>query len=467
MDRQERQRPAEAPMAANDAAGGDQPIQTRILDAVRQSVIATDAGGKIIFWNHFAEELYGWRADEVLGSNILDVVPADRPSSEPVMESIVAGQTFVGEYLVKRKTGETFPAFVTTSSLADDKGAVLGAVGVSYDMTDQKARDQRYETVFKSMKEGFALCEAIRGENGELTDYRIVEVNPALQAMLGKGPELIGQRLSATDYRSPAWLALCDKVLGTGDPASFEFRAVTGRWYGIRVNRMTADVIAQFFFDITERKEAEARQAEMVDELNHRVRNNLAMVSSILTMQARAVEPGYREHLLKAVDRVHSISEVHGALYRGHSAKDVDFARYLESLCRGLSDSLLADDRIRIEVEAEAMTLSLDQAVLLGMIVNELVTNAVKHAYPGAAGGVISVRFTRAGKGALLAIGDSGCGLPGDFETGSSGLGMKLVRSMVKQAGATLTVRRHPGATFEIRIPPGQTPGSRVGATDI
>jgi two-component sensor histidine kinase len=311
-----------------------------------------------------------------------------------------------------------------------------------------------YGYLFNNISEGFAVCEAVRDASGILVDYVILQINPALQKMLGVGPEAAGTKLSESGNVSKPWLELCDGVLRTGTPATFEFHnRQTERWHDIRIARLTDRRMAQFFHDITERKNAEERQRRLFEEINHRVKNNLTMVSSVLRLQARDADAVAREQLLKAVGRVQSISEVYRALYGDRRRGDLDFGAYLKELCQALSASLIDDSgRIEIRVEAESEIVAVDTAIPLGMVVNELVTNAVKHAYPSPSRGVISVRF-RAQPECFLEVGDTGQGLPQNAET-SSGLGMKLVTSLVQQAGAELSVRRHPGATYTVRFVP-------------
>ena len=320
---------------------------------------------------------------------------------------------------------------------------------------DARERELHYDALFETMSEGFALCEGIRDNEGRLTDYTILEMNPALMRMLGVGPEAVGTKLSDGRWNSKEWLALCQRVLKTGKSAGFEYHhARTDLWHEVRITRVTETRMAQLFFDITERKKAEARQADLFDELNHRVKNNLALVASILGMKARATDNEVvRDQLLKAVSRVHSISQVHSALYKGARKDEVDFGVYLRELCTGISQSLVHDDRISVEVEAEPIMVAVDTAIPLGMVVNELVTNAVKYAYPPPSRGSISVRFRRDGQNLLLVVDDQGRGLPSPGQDRSGGLGMKLVGSLVAQVQGQLAVRRHPGAGFEIRLP--------------
>jgi two-component sensor histidine kinase len=332
---------------------------------------------------------------------------------------------------------------------ASDRGAV------ELNLAALVARQLTFDALLDNMTEGFALCEAIWDAQGHLADYTILELNPALQRMLGVGREALGTKLSDGAGDSAEWLKLCDRVLKTGEPASFEIQtASVDLWHEIRVTRVTERRMAQLFFDITERKRAEARQAQLFDELNHRVNNNLMLVSSILRMKARETDStAVRDQLLRADSRVQSIAQVHKALYRGAHKDAVDFGAYLEDLCAAVKESLLHDERIELKVDAESVLLPVDTVIPLGMVVNELVTNAIKYAYPRPDSGLISVRFMREGDRLRLSVRDAGRGLPDNVQGLSGGLGMKLVKALVTQVHGELVMLDRPGTGFEIAVP--------------
>lgn len=317
-------------------------------------------------------------------------------------------------------------------------------------------RDFDYAAVFQSMQEGFALCEAIWDEDGHLVDYTVVEMNPALRAMLGVGEEAVGTRLRDGPASDPRWLAVCEYALLHGQPIAFEFHnRHLGRWHEIRLSRIAPGRMTQFFFDITDRKEAEARQGELFDELNHRVKNNLAMVAGLLEIQARNAPPAARAHLMKAVDRVHSVAAVHQNLYNGGRAREVAFGDYVRDLCERLSRSMLEDSGSTLAVSAEDVTIPADQAIPFGMIINELVTNAVKHAYPAGTSGRIEVAVARSGETLQVSVADHGAGVTPEsrrVEDGK-GLGMKLVLALARQLGGKVQIHRQAGTRVEIRAP--------------
>ncbi len=115
-------------------------FQAHMLDAVGQAAIATDLEGKIIYWNRFAETLYGWTRTEAIGRNIVDVVvsPEQAKQAVDIFESMHSGQSWTGEFLVKRRDGTSFPAFVTDSPIFDEQGNLKAIVGISQDLTSQK-----------------------------------------------------------------------------------------------------------------------------------------------------------------------------------------------------------------------------------------------------------------------------------------------------------------------------------------
>jgi two-component sensor histidine kinase/PAS domain-containing protein len=392
---------------------------------------------------------------EVLGDGRADLVePLYRQVIEtqrPVINREARGRNPLPPHDVRVWLSNYYPMVVD--------GAAVGVNVVVQDVTDLKRGEDRllsFEALLANMTEGFALCDAIWDDAGKLIDYTIIEMNAALQQMLHVGPDAIGTKLSDSQGERSGWLRLCEQVLKTGEPASFEIHTEgADTWHEIRITRVTPARMAQLFFDITERKRAEAHQAHLFDELNHRINNNLMLVSGILRMKARETDiDGVRDQLVAADNRVQSIAQVHKALYRGARRDIVDFDAYLAELCVGVQQALVHDGRIEVVVEAEPLALPVDTAISLGMVVNELVTNAVKYAYPAPQPGRIEVRLTRTAEGMCLRVSDTGRGLPAVLKLPPGrGLGMKLVRSLVAQVSGDLVVSGPPGAAFEVRAP--------------
>jgi len=181
------------------------------------------------------------------------------------------------------------------------------------------------------------------------------------------------------------------------------------------------------------------------------------VVSSLLSLQSQSIEnPELRTCLTDAGRRVRAVSDIHQLLYKVEDVRVIPFHDYLTALCRDLERSALAGSGDwRLELAVEPVEVPTDQAVPLGLIANELLMNAVKHAYPGEGPKPITVGLSRADDSVRLTVEDRGVGLPEGFDwRRSSSLGMRLVHALSGQLGATLAVEpRRPGASFAVQVP--------------
>lgn len=210
---------------------------------------------------------------------------------------------------------------------------------------------------------------------------------------------------------------------------------------------------------LAEKEKLLATKEVLLQELNHRVKNSLQMVSSMLGLQARQLaDPEVRRQLAEAGRRVGAIALVHERLYRADFTGRVEVGQYLGALCADLGRSLAgADGSHVLAVTAAQADLPIEQAVPLGLIVNELVGNAFKHAYSAPSAAAVEVTLQPCtGGGLRLEVVDGGSGLPPDFDPQQGGgLGMKLVLALASQLGGRLTFERGaPGTRFVVELPP-------------
>ena len=215
--------------------------------------------------------------------------------------------------------------------------------------------------------------------------------------------------------------------------------------------------------DISARKEAERqiratlREKEvLLKEIHHRIKNNLQIVSSMLSLQAsQSDDAAVRSMFEASQNRVRSIALMHEILYQVKDLAHVDFAGYIRALMDGLFQSLsIADGRITWRLEADRTRLSLDQAIPCGLLVNELVTNALKHAFPDGAAGTLTIRLGRCeGDLVELEVSDDGVGLPDSVDPRHSAtLGLDLVFTIAEQLQAEVDLRRRPGVGYRFRF---------------
>jgi PAS domain S-box-containing protein len=216
--------------------------------------------------------------------------------------------------------------------------------------------------------------------------------------------------------------------------------------------------------DITARKQAEtalraslAEKVALLKEVHHRVKNNLQIVSSLLSLQASQVqEPRALAVLRDTRNRVRSMALIHETLYRSENLARVNFTNYVNNLCTHLMSAYGAEAaRLQLAQRVAPVALTLDQAVPCGLIINELISNALKHAFPAGRAGQITVELRdEPNDHTLLCVADNGVGLPDGLEIRQlETMGLQLVFKLVEQLDGALEVDRTGGTAFRIIFP--------------
>jgi len=216
--------------------------------------------------------------------------------------------------------------------------------------------------------------------------------------------------------------------------------------------------------DITDRKQHETRikldleeKEILLKEIHHRVKNNLQVVRSLLELQsARIKDDAVLDMLLDSQNRITSMALVHETLCQSRNLARVDFGNFLDSLVPSLVASYgVCPENISVDIDAVGMLLPVDAAIPCGLVVNELITNALKHAFPGGQLGEIKVGLAHASNDELvLSVSDNGVGMPEAFDLDKAGtLGLQLVNLLIDQLGGTVTINRSKPTRFVLRFP--------------
>lgn len=216
--------------------------------------------------------------------------------------------------------------------------------------------------------------------------------------------------------------------------------------------------------NISRQKEAEERLVAslrekelLLKEVHHRVKNNLQVISSLLNLQARELEdPDTVRLFQESQGRVRSMALIHEQLYRSNDLARIDFAAYVQDLVGHLKQTLGSESvPVRFHLDIEPLPLSLDLAIPCGMIVNELVSNAQKHAFPNGEEGEIHVEFTGQSGSYRLTVADNGVGIQEELATAEdSSLGLKVVQALTRQIHGDLELEHDQGTAFIIRFNP-------------
>ncbi|NET31844.1 MAG: response regulator [Cyanothece sp. SIO1E1] len=195
----------------------------------------------------------------------------------------------------------------------------------------------------------------------------------------------------------------------------------------------------------------------LLKEVHHRVKNNLQVISSLFSLQSRYVqEPKILALLAEGQNRIRAIALVHQKLYKSKDLSCIDFAEYLESFTSYLLTSYHTDpSRIQLKLNVKNVLLDLDTAILCGLLINELTSNALKHAFPAQQSGQIKIDFLVDSQGQLsLSIEDDGVGLPENLDIQqTNSLGLRLVRELTRQLKGQLQIGHDHGTCFRITLP--------------
>ena len=193
-------------------------------------------------------------------------------------------------------------------------------------------------------------------------------------------------------------------------------------------------------------------------EIHHRVKNNLQMMSSLLYLQAgHSDDPNVKALLQVMQNRVLSMALIHNHLYRSNNLETVDMVAYLKSLCEQLCHLLVnTPDTLQLHLDIAPVQLAIDQAIPCGLLVNELVTNALKHAFPEERAGELRITLQPVADGQMLrlCVADNGVGLPPDFSLEHhSSTGLQVASGLAGQLGGILQIGAGTGTLFELAFP--------------
>jgi two-component sensor histidine kinase len=199
-----------------------------------------------------------------------------------------------------------------------------------------------------------------------------------------------------------------------------------------------------------------AAKEVLLQEVHHRVKNNLQIISSLLNLEAESLPEAAQRALEESQRRIRSMALVHEQLYGGKHPGELDFAGYVRSLTNDLMNAYSNElERVRLRLELEPVFLGLGQAILCGLILNELVTNAFKYAFPGSRNGEVLVQLDYRQKNIVqMRVADNGVGLPPGFDwTQSHSLGLRIVALLTDQLSGTLRTDSGAGAAFTLTFP--------------
>ncbi|QJW95803.1 sensor histidine kinase [Frigoriglobus tundricola] len=453
-----------------------------VFEATPAGLILADRYGRIVLVNDLIVRMFGWEKAELLGQPVERLVPErfrDRHPAyraayfaTPAERPMGAGRDLAGA----RKDGSEFPVEVGIRPVG-----MSGAMYVLASVIDISTRKQA-EANLRASEERFQAFMNHAPLAAWMVDeeFRGVYASPGFDRLTGLSPgSLLGRTPSEL---FPAGVAArhtanSNRVLSTGLPVGDEEPLVgldgfPGVAYVVKFpvrGPSGQTLIGSVAIDITERKRTEElikaslREKEvLLKEIHHRVKNNLQIVSALLELQSRqTTDRAAVEMFRESRGRVKSMALIHERLYRSLDLARVDFAEYTRQLAGDLFRTYKVSGDIRLEIDVDIPALSIDIAIPCGLLLNELISNCLKHAFAAAADGCIRVALHRERGTNVVTVADDGVGFPAgtDFRNSTS-FGLQLVNTLVEQLAGESVMTADRGTTVTVRFP--GTPSSNL-----
>lgn len=431
-----------------------------VIEGMSDSVIVLDSEDRIVDMNAAAQRLMN-AASNFIGQPIKDVW-----TDWGTWVNLPRDQTEMGKEIVLDQKGEQRAYDLRVSPLTSWQGYLVSRVVVIRDITARKRGEEeirKFKTISDRAGYGSAMCD-IEGT--------LIYINESFAQMHGyTAEELMGKHISVlhNEAQMKDVNALHEKLMERGDYTAEEL------WHKRKDNTVFPTLmngtliqneegiphfVAITAVNITERKQAEDRIKQQLEEkevllreIHHRVKNNLQIVSSLLSLQSRYIKDKRDLEMLKeSQNRIRSMALIHEKLYYSENLANIDSREYIQTLVHSLFQSYgVSMSRISLQLNVEDVSLDIDTAIPCGLIINELVSNSLKHAFPERKGEICVGLHTVNGDIELV-VSDNGIGIPEDVDfSDTQSLGLHLVSVLAEgQLRGEITLSRTKGTEFRI-----------------
>ena len=451
-------------------------IFEKAINSTEVGVIITDAKNddRMVFCNDGFTKLTGYSKQEVLGKNCRFLQNGERDEDalkdiHDILNKDVQGATVIKNY---RKDGSIFWNELSIAPIKNKAGVTTHNVGIQTDVTElidiqNRLREER--SIHKLVTENSTDMISRHALDGSY-----IYVTPSCVGVTGYSQkELQGQ--IAYDLFHPDDIKRIRnahrKLKNNGDQITVTYRIRTKsdsyKWVET-ISRLTTNCDNTYSVelqsstrDISERKNYEQKleksleeKSVLLQEIHHRVKNNLAVISGLLQIQQFESKDEKLNHILgNSISRIKSMALIHEKLYQSDSFSNVDFKDYIASLLDTIMNTMEIRNEIEVTIDCDDVDMSINQAVPCALIINEAVTNSLKHAFINKKDGSILVRFKEDHKNITVTVKDNGVGIPtsiiNDYE---HTMGMTIINILSSQLQASLDIDNSAGTTIIIQF---------------
>jgi PAS domain S-box-containing protein len=447
-----------------------------ILESAGEGIFGVNLEGRVIFVNPAAAKILGFKKEELIGEIHHDKVHHTKQNGEPYpLEECPIYAAYRertvrsgSEELFWRKDGTSIPIEYVSSPIIE-KGKIRGAVITFSDLTERKRAEkalreseERSRAQYKGVPIPTYTWQKVDN------DFVLIDYNYAAEEIThGKIVDWIGSKVSEMYKDMPIIIddmkrCVNEKTIIKTE-MHYKFMSIDKEAFlSIQYSYSPPDLVLVHIEDITERKQAEERIKEslkekevLLREIHHRVKNNLQIISSLLKLQSGYFkEEKVHQVFQDSQNRIKTMALIHEKLYQSKDFSKIDFAEYIKALVHEIYRVYGIDEgRIALSLSIENILFGVDTAIPCGLIINELISNSLKYAFPEGRHGEIRIEFrTKDGNEIEMVVGDNGVGMPEEKDFRSTDtLGLHLVTILVEdQLGGKIILDRTNGMVFTI-----------------
>jgi PAS domain S-box-containing protein len=449
-------------------------LLANVVESSDDAIVSKSLEGRIISWNKGAELIYGYSAEEILGEDISILAPPPlKDEAKNLIEKIKKGE-HVLHYETTRigKDGKEINVSLTLSAIFDSSGNLVGISTIARDITQRKKAEialRESEKFLDNVVENIPNMIFVKNAD----DLSFKRVNKTGELYFGHPrDDLVGK----SDYdffpknEADFFTEKDREVLQRGELLDIPEETIDTTDLGQRllhtkkIPLLDEEGNPQYLLgiaeDITELKRAENELKEslrvkeaLLREIHHRVKNNMQIISSLLNLQTGYVhEEETKNVLIDSQSRVKSMAMIHEKLYMSDDLSHVNFKEYAEKLVLDIFYTYgIQIGTIEPILNLEEIELNMETAIPLGLILNELIINSLKSAFPGDNTGTITVQLRAFNEKFILNVADDGIGFPENIDLKTiDSLGLQLVKTLVSQLDGEITLDRSHGTDFKI-----------------
>lgn len=434
-----------------------------IFNNATDFILSFDNKGHITYANPAFVESIGYSPDQLKTTNIRELTENKRIIASANLTELFGEEDFKATLLTA--AGEKIHVSGNTSIRYSD-GIPIGLRAILRNVTKETVQSAKLNSIFESTENlhMWTLDRDFRLTGSNKNFLFVLNTQFGVELNIGENyVEAIHGSINPDLYQNQL---IAFKLAFDGRAQNFELPLLTksgeNSWYQVFLNPVYIEdelqEISCIAYDISDRKlidrkirDALKEKEVLLKEVHHRVKNNLQVISSILSLQTGYVtDEKTLDVLRESQNRIKSMSYIHETLYQTADFSSIEFSEYIKVIAKNLIHSYtFSSKRVKLETDFDNISLSLDQAIPCGLIANELISNALKHAFKKEKAPIIAVSIKEIEGKIVLSVSDNGIGLPKDFDYRNyNSLGVQLVYTLAEQLDAEVVVKSSGGTTF-------------------